>query len=314
MAGESKKVIYAALVGNAAIAVTKFAASAFTGSSAMLSEAIHSLVDTGNQILLLWGLRKAKRPPDEHFPYGYGKEIYFYSFVVAIMIFAVGAGVSIYEGIKHLQHPREMTNPLVNYVVLSLAMVFEGAAWSFAWIGFRKSKGKLGTLEAVRHGKDPTLFVVLFEDSAAMAGLVVAMVGIALVQITGIPHFDGLASVVIGVILASVAVWLAWETHGLLIGEAASRPVRDEIQRIVRSQAGIKHLNELLTMHVGPEAILVTLSVDFEDGLPSEAVETTVTKLNREIHERIPEVSRIFIETESYRAHKRQIEDASEPE
>ena len=312
MAGDSKKIIYAALVGNAAIAVTKFGASAFTGSSAMLSEAIHSLVDTGNQVLLLWGLRKAKRPPDEHFPYGYGKEIYFYSFVVAIMIFAVGAGVSIYEGIKHLQHPREMTSPIVNYVVLGLAMIFEGAAWTFAWIGFRKSKGKLGTLEAVRHGKDPTLFVVLFEDSAAMLGLVVAMIGIALVQITGNPYFDGAASVIIGLILGAVAVWLAWETHGLLIGEAAAKPVRDEIARIVMSQSGIKHMNELLTMHVGPEAILVTLSVDFEDGLPSEAVESTVAELNREIHDAFPEVSRVFIEAESYVAHRRQIEEATE--
>jgi len=312
MAGDSKKVIYAALVGNAAIAVTKFAASAFTGSSAMLSEAIHSLVDTGNQVLLLWGLRKAKRPADENFPYGYGKEVYFYSFVVAIMIFAVGAGVSIYEGVKHLQHPREMTSPVVNYVVLGLAMLFEGAAWAFAWIGFRKAKGKMSALEAVRRGKDPTLFVVLFEDSAAMAGLLVATVGIALVQITGIAYFDGLASVIIGLILASVAGWLAWETHGLLIGEAASKTVRDEIKRIVGAQPGVKQLNELLTMHMGPEAILVTLSVDFDDGLPGEAVKSAVTNLNREIHERIPEVSRVFIETESYGAHKRQIVEASE--
>jgi cation diffusion facilitator family transporter len=312
MAGDSKKVIYAALIGNAAIAVTKFGASVFTGSSAMLSEAIHSVVDTGNQVLLLWGIRKAKRPPDENFPYGYGKEIYFWSFVVAIMIFAVGAGVAIYEGIKHLQHPREMTNPMVNYVVLALAMLFEGAAWGFAWFGFRKTKGDMGYLEAVRHGKDPTLFVVLFEDSAAMAGLMVAMVGIALVQITGIPYFDGLASVIIGLILATVAGWLAWETHGLLIGEAASRTVREEIRKIVTAQPGIKHLNELLTMHVGPEAILVTLSVDFKDGLPSEDVETAVAELNREIHERIPEVSRVFIETESYRAHQRQIEASRE--
>ena len=310
MAGESKKVIYAALVGNSLIAVTKFAASAFTGSSAMLSEAIHSVVDTGNQVLLLWGIRKSTRPPDEHFPYGYGKEVYFYSFVVAIMIFAVGAGVSIYEGIKHLQHPREMTYPVVNYIVLTLAMIFEGAAWGFAWVGFRKAKGDLGYLEAVRHGKDPTLFVVLFEDSAAMLGLIVAMIGIALVQITGIPYFDGAASVIIGLILASVAAWLSYETHGLLIGEAASGRVREEIRQIIASQPGIKHLNELLTMHVGPEAILVTLSVDFEDGLPSEAVEDTVATLNREIHERVPEVSRVFIETESYRAHKRQIEDS----
>ena len=312
MAGGSKKVIYAALAGNSAIAVTKFVAAAFTGSSAMLSEAIHSVVDTGNQVLLLWGIRKAKRPPDEHFPYGYGKEVYFWSFVVAIMIFAVGAGVSIYEGVKHLQHPREMTNPTLNYVVLTLAMVFEGAAWLFAWLGFRKTKGDLGYLEAVRHGKDPTLFVVLFEDSAAMLGLLVAMVGIALVQVTGILYFDGLASVIIGLILASVAGWLAYETHGLLIGEAASTAVRDQIRQIVTSQAGIKHLNELLTMHVGPEAILVTLSVDFEDGLPSEDVEAAVAELNRGIHEGIPEVSRVFIETESRHAHQRQIEASRE--
>jgi cation diffusion facilitator family transporter len=310
MASDSKKVIYAALLGNSAIAVTKFAASAFTGSSAMLSEAIHSVVDTGNQVLLLWGMRKARRAPDEYFPYGYGKEVYFYSFVVAIMIFAVGAGVSIYEGIKHLQHPREISDPLVNYVVLALAMVFEGAAWWFAWRGFRKAKGSLGALEAVHHGKDPTLFVVLFEDSAAMAGLLVAAAGIGLVQITGIPYFDGLASVIIGLILGSVAAWLAWETHGLLIGESASAPVREEIKRIVTRQPGVEHLNELLTMHVGPEAILVTLSVDIEDGLPSERVEATVTALNHKIHERFPEVSRVFIETESYPAHRRQVEQA----
>ena len=206
MATGSKTVIYAALAGNAAIALTKFAAAAFTGSSAMLSEAIHSVVDTGNQGLLLWGLRRAKRPPDERFPHGYGKEVYFWSFVVAILIFAVGSGVSIYEGIKHVQHPSEMTNPLVNYIVLGLAMVFEGTAWLIAWKGFRKAKGNMGYFEAVRSGKDPTLFVVLFEDSAAMLGLlVVAMVGIALTQVTGIPYFDGIASIVIGLILAGVA-------------------------------------------------------------------------------------------------------------
>jgi cation diffusion facilitator family transporter len=308
MSRDSKKVIYAALGGNAAIAVTKFAASAATGSSAMLSEAIHSVVDTGNQMLLLWGIRKARRAPDEQFPYGYGKEIYFWSFVVAIMIFAVGAGVSIYEGIKHIQHPRELSHSAVNYVVLGLAMVFEGAAWCFAWYGFRKTKGNLGYVQAVRRGKDPTLFVVLFEDSAAMLGLLVAIVGIALTQTTGIHYFDGLASIVIGLLLASVAGWLAYETHGLLIGESASRAVREEIANIVTSRPGIKHLNELLTMHVGPEAILVTLSVDFDDGLPSEQVEAAVTDLNREIHERVPHVHRLFIETESHRAHQQQVD------
>ena len=204
MASGSKKVIYAALAGNACIAATKFVAAAVTGSSAMLAESIHSVVDTGNQVLLLWGLKRAARPPDEQFPLGYGKEVYFWSFIVAIMIFAVGAGVSVYEGIKHLIHPNPVERAGVSYLVLAMAAVFEGAAWWFAWRAFRAAKGKRGYLEAVHHGKDPTLFVVLFEDTAALLGLLVAFVGILLGQLTGIVYFDGGASVVIGLILASV--------------------------------------------------------------------------------------------------------------
>ena len=167
MATGSKLVIYVALAGNGAIAVTKFVAASITGSSAMLTEAVHSVADTSNQALLLWGLHRAKRPADEEFPFGHGKEIYFWSFVVAIMIFALGAGVSIYEGIKHLLHPVAVENPMVNYIVLAIAMVFEGLAWFFALKGFRAAKGRMGYFQAVRHGKDPTMFVVLFEDSAA---------------------------------------------------------------------------------------------------------------------------------------------------
>jgi cation diffusion facilitator family transporter len=235
VASGSKKVIYAAMLGNSAIAVTKFIASAMTGSSAMLSEAIHSVVDTCNQLLLLWGLRQAKKPPDEEFPFGHGKEIYFWSFVVAIMIFALGAGISIYEGIKHLHDPHPVSNPMVNYIVLGLAMIFEGGAWLFAFKEFRAAKGKLGFIRAVREGKDPTLFVVLFEDSAAMLGLVIAFIGILLGQLTGIPYFDGAASVVIGLLLATVAAWLAHETKGLLIGEAAGSETRRELMALVES-------------------------------------------------------------------------------
>jgi cation diffusion facilitator family transporter len=303
VAAGSKAVIYAALFGNLAIAVTKFAASAFTGSSAMLSEAVHSLVDTGNQGLLLWGLRRSKRPPDAEFPLGHGKEIYFWSFVVAILIFALGAGISIYEGIKHVLHPRELTNPTINYVVLGVAVLFEGAAWLFAWRGFRKAKGRLGTLAAVHRGKDPTLFVVLFEDSAAMLGLLVAAAGIALGQATGIHEFDGMASIVIGLILGGVAIWLAYETKGLLIGESASAEICREIGRIVRSRPGISALSELLTLHMGPDSILVAMSVDFDDGLPSEDIEAAVGALNEEIRGAFPEVSRVFIEVESLGTH-----------
>jgi len=220
-ASSSRKVIYAALAGNTLIALTKFVSAAITGSSAMLSEGIHSLVDTGNQVLLLHGMRQAKKPADERFPFGHGKEVYFWSFVVAIMIFALGSGISIYEGVVHMRHPEPLHNPYINYIVLGLAMLFEGIAWFFALTEFSKAKGKWGFIEAVQRGKDPTMFVVLFEDSAAMLGLLVALAGIMLSQFTGILWFDGLASVIIGIILGSTAVWLAYETKGLLIGESS---------------------------------------------------------------------------------------------
>ena len=298
MARGSRFVIYAALLGNAAIAVTKFAASLFTGSSAMLTEAIHSVVDTGNQALLLWGLKKSKRPADEQFPFGYGQEIYFWSFVVAIMIFAVGAGVSIFEGVKHILHPREITSPTVNYIVLGFAFVFEGTAWWIARREFRRVKGKAGYLEAVRKGKDPTLFIVLFEDSAAMAGLVVAFLGIYLGQITGLLWLDGVASVIIGLILAVVAGWLAWETKGLLIGESASAVIREQVRSLVQGHKGVENIHELLTLHMGPESILVIVSVDFADALDADAVENTVAGIRDRIRREVPGISRIFIQVE----------------
>ncbi len=224
-ANASTKVIIAALIGNSAISITKFFAAFTTGSSAMMSEGIHSLVDTGNQILLLYGMKQAKKPADEAFPFGHGKEIYFWSFVVAILIFAVGSGVSIYEGIHHVRHPVEIENPMVNYIVLSLALLFEGGAWYFAFKEFGKVKGQRGYIEAVKRGKDPSMFVVLFEDSAAMLGLLIALLGIWLSQVTGIAIFDGIASIMIGLILGGTAIWLAVETKGLLIGEGANRSV-----------------------------------------------------------------------------------------
>lgn len=301
MASGSKKVIYAALIGNALISVTKFAASFVTGSSAMFSEGIHSVVDTGNQVLLLFGLRRAAVPPDERFPFGRGKEVYFWSFVVAILIFAVGAGVSIYEGVKHLLHPRELGDPTINYVVLGLAMIFEGGAWYFAWKEFRKAKGEQGYVEAVRRGKDPTMFVVLFEDSAAMAGLIIAFLGVLLGQLTGNAYFDGGASVVIGFVLGGTAVWLAYETHGLLIGEGANPEDVATIRRLAGDSEGVDHVNEVATMHMGPEYILVNLSVDFAAGVSSDDVERTVRSLDAQIKEALPLVKKVFIEAEARR-------------
>jgi len=316
MAKGSKKVIYAALVGNLLIAVTKGAAAAYTGSSAMLSEAIHSLVDTGNQLLLLHGMRRARRPADRDHPFGYGMELYFWTFVVAILIFAVGAGVSLYEGIQKIQHPHAIESAWVNYLVLSVAMVFEGAAWLVAYREFNRTRGKQGLLRALRHSKDPTVFTVLFEDTAAMLGLLVALVGIALGEALNLPVLDGVASVIIGIILAVTAAALARESKGLLIGESAHGGLVDDITTLVNREPGIKVVNETLTMHLGPEDVLLNLSVDFEDGLSSEAVEATVTGLEARIKADFPVVRRIFIEVQGWRAHleNRQAEEKQRAE
>ncbi len=302
VAGSSKKVIYAALVGNALIAVTKFAAAVLTGSSAMLSEGIHSTVDTGNQLLLLYGLRRARKPPDERYPFGRGKEIYFWSFIVAILIFAVGAGVSFYEGVHRILHPRSIENPAINYVVIALALLFEGAAWIFAFTEFTKVKGKWGYLEAVHRGKDPTIFVVLFEDSAAILGLIVALTGICLSQVTGASIYDGLASIIIGLILAGTAAWLAYETKSLLIGESATRPVVNGIRRLVADEPDVEQVNEILTMHMGPDFVLLNLSVEFRDDATATELERTIARIDREIKQAFPEVKRIFVEAEEKRA------------
>ncbi len=300
MAAGSKKVIIAALIGNGLIAITKFFAAAVTGSSAMLSEGVHSLVDTGNQVLLLYGLKQAKKPADKKFPFGHGKEIYFWSFVVAILIFAVGSGISIYEGVHHILHPSEMKSPMINYIVLSLAMVFEGGALYFAVVEFNKARGKLSTLDAVKKGKDPTLFVVLFEDSAAMLGLVVAFVGIYLSQATGLLWLDGVASVIIGFILGGTAIWLAIETKGLLIGESADAKTVLGIEAIVADQAGVEKLNEVLTLHMGPEFILVNISLEFSDELEVGQLEKIIHDIDRSIKAKFSYVKRVFIEAEDH--------------
>jgi cation diffusion facilitator family transporter len=301
VAAGSLKVILAALVGNTLIAITKFVAAGLTGSSAMLSEGIHSVVDTGNQVLLLYGLKRSRKPPDDDFPFGHGKEIYFWSFVVAILIFAVGSGVSIYEGITRLLDPGPIANPHINYIVLGLAMIFEGGAWLLAFKEFGRAKGRHGYIDAVRRGKDPTLFVVLFEDSAAMLGLVVAFLGIWLGEATGIPYFDGAASVIIGLILGGTAVWLAYETKGLLIGESANQPVVEGIRRIVRDRPEVQHVNEVLTMHMGPEFILVNMSVEFIDAVGADEIERAVEQMDAAIKNDFPNVKRIFIEAEPRR-------------
>ncbi len=308
MAGHgSKKVIFAALAGNSLIAVTKFAAAAYTGSSAMLSEGIHSLVDTGNQGLLLYGLKKSKQPADKRHPFGYGAELYFWSFVVAILIFAVGAGVSLYEGIQKVLHPHPVTDPVVAYVVLALAMVFEAVAWWVAYREFNQVRGKKSIIAAVRDSKDPTVFTVLFEDSAAMLGLVVAFAGLLGVQYLGLPWLDGAASIAIGIILGGTAVLLAYETKGLLIGEGASPEVLAKIESIIDATPAIRNLNEIRTLHRGPQDILLALSVDFIDEVTAGTVEETIYSLERTIKMEMPAVTRLFIEVQAQEHHEQMV-------
>lgn len=305
MAGSSKKAIYAALLGNSLIAVTKFAAAAYTGSAAMLSEGIHSLVDTGNQVLLLFGIRQSAKPPSENFPFGHGKEIYFWCFIVAMLIFALGGTASIYQGILHLNAHEPIKNVMINYAVLSLALVFEFGALYVALKEFNLSRGDRSVLAAVRDGKDPTLFVVVFEDSAALLGLLIALIGLVLFQLTGNMIFDALASIAIGIVLILTAFWLAKESKGLLIGESANADVRNAIHELLVKEQRIDDINEIVTLHMGPNFVIATISVDFSSNLTADQVEAAVTEINAQIKQIDPRLRRVFIEAESVEHHAR---------
>ncbi|MEM7173235.1 MAG: cation diffusion facilitator family transporter [Pseudomonadota bacterium] len=310
-ASGSKKAIYAALIGNSLIAVTKFGAAFYTGSSAMFSEAIHSCVDSGNQGLLLYGLKRSKRPADERHPFGYGREIYFWAFVVAILIFAVGAGVSFYEGVHKTLHPEPVKDAYITYIVLGLAMVFEAGACYVAFKEFNSRRGKRGIFEAVQVSKDPSIFTVLLEDTAAMLGLIVAFVGIFLGQLLDIPELDGLASIGIGIILAGAAILLAWETKSLLIGEGADPDMVKEVRALLTNRGEIAQINEVLSLHQGPDDILINISLDFHDHLTAGAAEQCISQLEREVKARFPDVRRVFIEIQSSKDHQADLASAT---
>ena len=305
-AKSSKKAIYAALAGNGMIALTKFFASAYTGSSAMFSEAIHSVVDTGNQILLLYGIKRSERPADKTHPFGYGMEVYFWSFVVAILLFGLGSGVSIYEGFSKIQNPHPVTNPFVNYIVIGFAIIFETIAFSVAYRELRKTKGSQSLIKAIRTSKDPTIFTVLFEDFAALLGLMVAGLAIYLGEVLNFPVLDGIASVIIGLILALTASLLAFECKGLLCGEAANDQIVAGIEDIVKGETDVLYINEILTMHLGPQDILLNISLDFKDAMSSGNVETTISELETSIKSKFPEIKRVFIEAQSWMAQDKE--------
>lgn len=289
--------IYGAIGANFIIAVAKFVAALFTGSSAMLSEGIHSVADTGNQLLLLLGIRRGRVPPDELHPFGHGKELYFWSLIVAIILFGVGGGMSLYEGIVHLQHPVPIENPVWNYVVLGIGVVVEGAAWLIALREILKVQGEGQSLwQAIRRSKDPAVFTVLGEDSAALAGLAVAFLGVFLAHRLDTPALDGVASIVIGTILIIVASFLAYESRNLIIGESANPALVAGIREVLESEAAVASVERLLTMHLGPRNVLVATEVRFDPQLPIPDVEAAMDRVEQSIHARYPVVGQIFIE------------------
>ncbi|TIW99181.1 MAG: cation transporter [Mesorhizobium sp.] len=314
--GGSKKVIYAALAGNLAIALTKFAAAVFTGSSAMLSEGVHSLVDTGNGGLLLYGMRRAARPADRTHPLGYGRELYFWSFIVALLVFAVGAGVSFYEGVIHIMAPEPVANAEVTYIVLGLSFLFEGSSWLVALKAFRLQKGKQGWLQAVQSSKDPSVYTVLFEDSAALLGLIVAFAGILAAELLEMPELDGAASIGIGLILGATAAFLARESKGLLIGEPASPEVQRHVLAIAQHDPAVQRANGVLTVHMGPAEIVAGLSIEFEDHLTAPEIEACVERLEAKLKKEMPEITRLFVKPQTsgtWEKRRRLIEAASDP-
>jgi len=295
----STRTLVIALAANLGIAASKFVAAMITGSSAMLTEGVHSVVDSTNQLLLMWGRRASKRPPDKLHPFGYGRELYFWSFVVAVLVFSLGAGVSVYEGIIHIAEPEPAVSPIIAYGVLLVAFLLEGWSTLAAFNEFKQSKGKLGWWEAIRSSKDPPAFIVLLENGAAMAGIIAAAIGLFLAQVTGDPFYDGAASVVIGVILGVTAALLAYESKALLIGEAADPELVAALHQLVETKKEVTAVGEVLTVHSAPDQITAMLSVDFDDKITARDVEAVVCQIEKEAADRFPIVRRLYIRPRS---------------
>ncbi len=298
------KAVWAALAGNLLVAAAKFVAAALTGSAAMLSEAVHSLVDTVNELLLLYGIARSSRPADRVHPFGYGRELYFWSFVVALLIFALGAGVSAYQGIQRLLQPQPIERPLVIYLVLAASLVFEGSSWLIGARAFRRSKRNLSWWEAFRQSKDPPAFIVVFEDSAAVFGILVAAAGTTATILTADSRWDGIASLVIAAILAGVAALLAQESKALLIGERADPALSDAVIRLAAGMPGVCNANSIATIHLAPNSIVVYLSLDFFDYMRAPDIERAVVDLEKQIRNTHPEVSAVFVKPQSVQVAK----------
>ena len=300
--GQRPIAVYGAMAANFVIAITKFAAAAFSGSSAMLAEGIHSLVDSGNQLLLLLGMKKSRKPADEGHPFGHGKELYFWSLIVAIALFGIGGGMSTYEGITHLTHPHPLSDPKWSYVVLAVAFLFDGISWIIAmhelWPAIRRD----GLRKTLTGTKDPSVLTVLCEDTADLIGLILAFLGIYLGHRLSSHYADGIASILIGAVLAGVAVFLVYQSKRLLLGESADPEVVESIRAAARAVPGVESVKYPLTMHFGPNEVLLNLEVEFRSDVPATEITAAVERLEKTIRDQHPEVCRIFIETHSLAA------------
>ncbi|MVT64906.1 cation diffusion facilitator family transporter [Bradyrhizobium pachyrhizi] len=310
-------VVYVALLGNIAVAITKLAAAVITGSAAMFSEAVHSFVDCGNEGLLLYGYRRAARRPDLIHPMGYGRELYFWSFIVALQLFALGAGVSLRQGVRQVVVPHPIEYVSVNYVVLGFSFLFESVSWIVAWRAFAKLRGGVRFWTAFRQSKDPPTFMVLFEDSAALIGMMIAAVGIFTANVLDMPRLDGVASILIGLVLAIVAILLAIESKGLLIGERATPALVDSICRIAQDQPGVVHANSALTAQLAPHQAMVALSIEFDKALCAEQIEACVASIERRVKLVHPDVVALFVKPQTFeqfeRARKKWFDDYAIP-
>ena len=299
---ESKKVIYAAIAANVAIAICKYAAAAFTGSSAMLAEAFHSTADSGNELLLLFGIKRSQRPADELHPYGHGKALYFYSLLVAVYIFGIGGGLSIHDGITHLRNPQPTGHPGWNYAVLGFATVFEFYSWIISYRELRaRTDHDESTWDEIITSKDPTVFTVFLEDCAGLIGALLAFLGIFLGRMFNKPYLDPVASILIGLLLAAMAIFLGKESGALLIGERTNRGRIRRVRKIITDDPSVDKVGDLLTMQLGPSQVLLTVNIQFQRGLDIHQLELAIERIEKCIRKKEPMIERIFIEAESFK-------------
>ncbi len=293
---ESRTSVYGALAANIAIAVTKLIAAFLSRSSAMLSEGIHSLVDSGNELLLLFGIRRSKLPADELHPFGHSSEIYFWGLIVAVLIFGIGGGASVYEGIARILNPRELGDPLPNYLVLSIALVMESFSFGLSYRSLRRTSIGKGIIRAYSESKDPTIFTILAEDAAAITGIIIAFIGVFLAYYLNNPFYDGLGSILIGAVLIIVASELAYESKGLLVGESVDKDILQGVRKIALQNPSVVNVNKLLTMHLGPNDVLLTMQVVFRPGLHSGEITEIAAGLEEKIKVKYPLIRQIYLE------------------